>query len=291
MRRHFPVKGIVIALLSSVLVLALVACQGPPGDPGLPGLPGNPGNAGAPGPQGPQGEPGLPGLPGHPGNPGPAGPPGPQGPAGADGAPAVSPEAAIELSKSTISTSGDPVTVRGSGFLPGEPVVLQLRVDENLSIIAGGARGAQVQANAAGAFSITFDEIGGASASQARAIGDRTFYAGGSDGSRASVPVTVVSAPEPMTAVDTSLLAAATPAGESIMVWGAGFMPNEVVSLIAVGAAEGGGNRIFGGVTANESGAFSADAANPLAEGVYTLRATGNMGSTATAPLVIVPEK
>ena len=160
-------------------------------------------------------------------------------PAGADGAPAVSPEAAIELSKSTISTSGDPVTVRGSGFLPGEPVVLQLRVDENLSIIAGGARGAQVQANEAGAFSITFDEIGGASASQARAVGDRTFYAGGSDGSRASVPVTVVASPLPVTAVDTSLLASATPVGESIMVWGAGFMPNEVVSLIAVGAAEG----------------------------------------------------
>ena len=291
MRRHFPVKGIVIALLSSVLVLALIACTGPQGEPGQPGLPGNPGNPGASGPQGPQGEPGLAGLPGHPGNPGAAGPPGPPGPAGAAGAPAVSPEAAIELSKSTISTAGDPVTVRGSGFLPGEPVVLQLRVDQNLSIIAGGARGAQVQANEAGAFSITFDEIGGASASQARAPGERTFFAQGSDGSRASVPVRVVSAPEPMTAVDTSLLASATPAGEPIQVWGAGFMPNEVVSLIAVGAAEGGGNRIFGGVTANESGAFAADAANPLAEGVYTLRAAGNMGSSATAPLIIVAEK
>ena len=287
MRRHFPVKGVVIALLSSVLVLALIACQGPQGEPGQPGLPGSPGNAGASGPQGAQGEPGLSGLPGHPGNPGPAGPPGVPGPAGANGAPAVSPEAAIELSKSTISTMGDAVTVRGSGFLPGEPVVLQLMVDQNLSIIAGGARGAQVQANEAGAFSITFDEIGGASAAQARAVGERTFSAQGADGSRASAPVKVVGVPEATTAVDTSLLASATPSGEPIKIWGAGFAPNEVVSLIAVGAAEGGGNRIFGGVTANESGAFSVDAANPLADGVYTLRAAGNMGSTATAPLVI----
>ena len=289
MRKHFPVKGIVIALLSSLLILALIACQGPQGESGQPGLPGNPGHAGASGPQGPDGESGLAGLPGHPGNPGPAGPPGSQGPAGAQGADAVSPEASVELSKSTIATAGDPVTVRGSGFLPGEPVVLQLRVDENLSIIAGGARGAQVQANEAGAFSITFDEIGGASASQARAMGNRTFFAQGSDGSRASASVTVVGAPEPGTAVDTSLLASATVVGEPIMVWGAGFMADEVVSLIAVGAAEG--NRIFGGVTANGSGAFSVDAANPLAVGVYTLRATGNMGSTATAPLVIVAEK
>jgi len=148
-----------------------------------------------------------------------------------------------------------------------------------------------VQANEAGAFSITFDEIGGASASQARAIGTRTFFAQGSDGSRASAAVTVVGAPEPMTAIDTSLLAGATPAGEAIMVWGAGFMADEVVSLIAVGAAEGGGNRIIGGVTANGSGAFAGELANPLGVGVYTLRATGNMGSTATAPLVIVEEK
>ena len=207
-----------------------------------------------------------------------------------NGAAAVSPQAAIQLSKSTISTSGDPVTVRGSGFLPGEPVALQLVIDEDLAIIAGGAQGAQVQANEAGAFSIAFDEIGGASASQARAMGNRTFFAEGADGSIASVPVTILGAPEPMTAVDTSLAASATPPEEPIMVWGAGFMPNEVVSLIAVAAAEGGGNRIFGGVTANESGAFAVDAANPFGAddvGVYTLKATGNMGSSATAPLVI----
>ena len=145
-----------------------------------------------------------------------------------------------------------------------------------------------MQANEAGEFSITFDEIGGAPASQARAVGERTFFAQGSDGSRASVPVTIVDASQQDTAADTSLMVSATEVGKPIRVWGAGFAPNEVVSLIAVGAAEGGGNRIFGGVTANESGAFSVDAANPLAEGVYTLRAAGSMGSIAVAPLIIV---
>ena len=69
MRRRFPMKGMVLALLSSVLVFALIACQGPPGEPGLPGLPGNPGNSGQPGPAGPPGEPGLPGLPATPATP------------------------------------------------------------------------------------------------------------------------------------------------------------------------------------------------------------------------------
>ena len=293
MRRSFPVKGIAIALLSSVLMLALIACQGPPGEPGLPGLPGAPGNAGEPGLQGPQGEPGIPGLPGHPGNPGPAGPPGPPGPPGPAGSPAVSPEASVTLNKSSIATSGDPIMVHGSGFQPGEPVVLQLRVDQNLSIIAGGARGAQVTANEAGAFSASFDEVGGASASQARAPGDRSFVASGAWGSRASTPVKVVSSAEPMTAVDTVLLASGTASGEPVMIWGGGFMPGEVVSLILVGAADGGGDRIVGNAEANNSGAFAGEVSASATgmEGVYTLKATGNMGSVASAVLVVAEPK
>ena len=293
MRRSFPVKGIAIALLSSVLMLALIACQGPPGEPGLPGLPGAPGNAGEPGLQGPQGEPGLPGLSGYPGNPGPAGPPGPPGPPGPAGSPAVSPEADIMLNKSSIATSGDPIMVHGSGFQPGEPVVLQLRVDQNLSIIAGGARGAQVTANEAGAFSASFDEVGGASASQARAPGDRSFVASGAWGSRASTPVKVVSSAEPMTAVDTVLLASGTASGEPVMIWGGGFMPGEVVSLILVGAADGGGDRIVGNAEANMSGAFAGEVSASATgmEGVYTLKATGNMGSVASGVLVVAEPK
>ncbi len=291
MRRSFPIRGIASALLSSVLLLVLIACQGPPGEPGLPGLPGNPGNPGAQGAQGPQGDPGIPGLPGHPGNPGPAGPPGPPGAQGPQGDQGVSPEAAIALDKTVIATSGDPITVRGSGFIPGEAITLTLKIDDDLSIIAAGGRGSQAQANASGAFSIAFDEIGGADASQSRAPGSRSFMAVGSAGSRASVPVRIVEAPQPATSVDTSLLAAGTAVGEPVEVWGAGFEDGEVVSLIAVGAAEGGGNRILGGANANSSGAFTTEAANPLDIGLYTLRAVGNKGSTATAPLAVVEAK
>ena len=291
MRRSFPIQGVVIALLSSVLVFTLLACQGPPGESGLPGISGAPGNPGLSGAPGPSGVPGLAGLPGNAGNPGAAGPAGPMGPQGPEGPAGVSPGAAIALSKSVIATAGDPITVSGSGFRPNEPIVLSLVVDQYLSIIAGGARGAQVSANDAGAFSIAFDEIGGAGASQARAVGVRSFMASGSDGSRASTPVRVVDSPAETTSVDTSLAAAVTAAGENIKVYGAGFAPGEAVTMLAVAGAEGGNNRILVGATANESGAFMVDSPNPLAEGVYTLRAIGNKGSTATAPLLIAEAK
>ena len=177
MRKRFPLKGMVIALLSSVLVFALIACEGAPGlpgEPGLPGPPGNPGNPGAQGIQGPAGEPGFPGLPGNPGNPGAAGPPGPQGIAGMDGKDATSPSAKLASSKDVIATAGDPFTVSGSGFQANEPVTLLIQVNQTLQIIIGGARGAQVVANEAGAFSIDFPEIGGRDTSLERALGTRT---------------------------------------------------------------------------------------------------------------------
>ena len=60
MRKRIRSKGFIAALLFSVLVFALVACEGPAGPAGLPGLPGNPGNPGPEGSQGPQGDPGMP---------------------------------------------------------------------------------------------------------------------------------------------------------------------------------------------------------------------------------------
>ena len=94
--------GVVIAALSIVVPLLLIACegsQGPPGPEGGPagpqgelgpvGPPGPAGPAGPPGPaDGPQGEPGpigLIGLTGPPGSPGAAGAIGPAGPRGAAG--------------------------------------------------------------------------------------------------------------------------------------------------------------------------------------------------------------
>ena len=284
-------EGMIIALVASILMLALIACQGPPGEPGLPGLPGNPGNPGEPGPQGAKGDPGEPGLPGNPGNPGNPGPPGPPGPTGPPGPAGISPQAMIAVDKMQVAASGDPIMVMGSGFLPGEPVVLTLMINSDNSIIVGGQRGAQVTANESGAFSASFDEIGGASSSQDQAMGFRTLLADGAGGSRASAPVMVVSAPVPEVSVSTSLLAGAAELGNQIQVWGAGFMPGEAVTMIAVGAAEGANDRILVGATANTSGSFMVDSPNPLGAGIYTLRAVGNRGSMSTAPLVVVESK
>jgi len=290
MRKRFPGKGIIVALLSSVFVFAFIACQGDPGQPGISGFPGNPGNAGPQGGQGVPGEPGLAGNPGSPGNPGAPGAPGPAGAAGLNGMDAVSPQARLVISKSTIAAEGDSFSVWGSGFGVGEPITLTLQIDNDLQIILGGVVGAQLSANESGAFAKDFDSIGGNSASRSQAPGIRTLMANGLDGSRASVPVRIVSNAIDDTPVDSSLAASATVVGESISIWGAGFGANEAVTIVVVGAT-GGNDRILSGAIANDSGAFSVDASNPLDIGIYTAKAIGGSGSSATAPLVIVESK
>ena len=103
----------------------------------------------------------------------------------------------------------------------------------------------------------------------------------------ASAPVRIVSSPVKTTPVEASLSTGITVLGFSAMVMGAGFAPGEAVTLSVAGVS-GGSDRILVGTTANESGAFMVDAPNPLDEGVYTLRATGSKGSSATAPLRVV---
>ena len=282
MKSRFPIRVIITTLLSSILVLALIACQGPPGDPGLPGLPGEPGNPGNPGPQGPPGEPGHPGLPGNPGNPGAPGPPGPQGPPGVNGIDGVSPQASISSSKSSIAAMGDSFMVTGSGFIPGEPIELALDISPDMHV---HLEGGEVQANAAGAFSVSIAEIGETDAS-----GYITLIAEGADGSLASTPVRIVSSPVNVTSVDSSLSANAVWVGDDLTVLGAGFMPGEAATVSVVGVA-GGSDRILVGSTANESGAFMVDAPNPLDVGVYTLKAVGSRGSSATAALMICAEE
>jgi hypothetical protein len=283
MRKRNISKGAAFALLFSVFsVFVLIACRGPAGAAGAPGLPGNPGNPGA---QGPPGASGLPGLPGNPGNPGPPGPPGGSGPAGLAGAAAVSPQASIMSSKSAMTMS-EPFTVTGSGFLPGEPVVVQLAIGEFSAPIVGGARGSQVTANVVGAFSVSFDFVSEIAAVIDQAAGDRALVAQGADGSTATTPVTIVKNPR-STSTSTSLAAdAVEPAGDASIV-GAGFAPNEFVSIAAVGAASNGEDLILIGDQANASGAFSLMTTINLDEGVYTLRATGGSGSEATAALVV----
>jgi hypothetical protein len=181
--------------------------------------------------------------------------------------------------------------VMGAGFLPGEPVLLELMVDQETSIIVGGGRTEQAQANASGAFMVSLSEIGGSSSVQDQAIGPRTLMATGADGSMASATVVIVASATPETSVDSTVLAAATVVGDPIPIWGSGFKPGEAVLFVVVAGADAGDDRILAGTEANRSGAYSFEAANPIGAGIYTIHASGNQGSTATAPLEIVEEK
>jgi hypothetical protein len=157
-------------------------------------------------------------------------------------------------------------------------------VDDSQQLILGGGRGSQISANASGAFSMTFDSIDASSA------GFKTLMASGEDGSVASTPIRIVDRVDPATSVSTSLSAAATVVGENISIWGAGFASGESVTIVAV-AASAGDDRILVGASANASGAFAVESSNALEIGIYSVRAIGDMGSEATAPLVIVESK
>ena len=277
MRKPNISRGALVALLFSVFsIFVLIACRGPAGAAGLAGNPGNAGLQGAPG------EAGLAGLPGNSGNPGPAGPPGGLGPAGPAGADAVSAQASISLSKSALTVS-EPFTVMGSGFLPGEPVLVRLIISPTLSPIVGGGSSSQITANGAGAFSASFDFISQSSSVSNSAPGDRTMFAEGADGSMASTPVQIVSSARTMSASSSLRADGVEPGGEATIL-GAGFVPNEFVTVRMLG------NDIplIGG-QANDSGAFSfvAGISEDLAEGVYSLVATGGNGSEATAALEV----
>ena len=287
MRKHFPSRGLITALLFSMFLTVLLACEGPAGPGGLPGVPGNPGNPGFAGVQGPPGDPGLPGNPGNPGNPGPPGhqgPPGPPGPAGQD---AVSPEARIVVSKSSL-TLDEPVSVWGSGFLIGETVTLILVIDGQ-SLVVGDEDRFHAQANASGAFTLSLDSLGGSDILAADATGIRTLLAVGGVGSVASAPV-MITTTAMSTSPATSLLARPVQPGEDTTIWGGGFMPSEAVSIVAVAAAAG-EDRIIIGTQANASGAFSVDAEINLVLGIYTLWATGDMGSEASSHLLVATKE
>ena len=192
------------------------------------------------------------------------------------------------MSSKSVMTMSEPFTVTGSGFRPGEPVVVQLAIGEFASPIAGGALGSQVTANGAGAFSVLFDFASEIGSVIEQAPGNRTLLAQGADGSMASTPVKIVASPG---GTSPSLIAGAVePAGDATIV-GAGFGAQEAVSIAAVGAGANGEDIILVGDTANDSGAFSLMTTINLDEGVYTLRAIGANGSEATAALVVAEKE
>jgi hypothetical protein len=177
-------------------------------------------------------------------------------------------------------------SVSGSGFKPNEPVVIQLRIDSTLSPIIGGGRGSQVTANGAGAFEVSFDFVSEKGAVISRAGGPSTVFAQGGSGSKASAPVTIISSSSPAGTVSASLAATPAEAGGTSVVYGAGFVAGEMVSIIGVGAADG-VDKILAGGEANASGAFQIDVKAALDAGLYTLTARGSSNSEATAPLLV----
>ena len=274
MIKRFPSKGLILTPLFLALVIVLLACQGPSGPAGLSGAPGNSGNPGLPGEPG---SPGLSGPPGPPGDPGPAGPPGAAGP---DGSPGVSPEASIMTSKNQLAID-EAFMVAGSGFNAGEQITLRMFIDDiNIRFLGGGVS-SQVSANESGAFAIMFDRgIGGRPTSP----GVRTIRAEGSDGSTASAPVMIVNEPVMDASPSSSLVVGAVVSGGDTKIWGAGFMSGEAVTLWVAG-------ELLVGGAANDEGAFEMEATVDVDPGIYTLKATGDGGSEATAPLAVVKSK
>jgi hypothetical protein len=273
-------------VVSSILVLAVIACAGPSGLAGISGEPGNPGNPGAIGPvgsQGVQGDPGLPGNSGEPGNPGNPGPKGPQGAAGADG---QSGAASLYTTHSTI-TVDDSFSVWGSGFKPGEPVIIQILIDNKIMPILGS-----LTANASGGISGSYDGLNQEDGVNAKAVGDiRSLVANGADGSYASTPVNIVKSRVDSPSVSSSLTSVTVAKGSTVTVKGAGFLTSEPVTISTRGTLTTGGDTILKGQDANVYGAFSVDIKPDLEVGVYTLQATGSNGSQATAILTITETK
>ncbi len=288
--RHPPRTLALILTLSLLATLALSVCGAPQDEPALPV---STASRSTPLPQAdPSPEPTAAGSRIHP---------------GFDGA---LPDAMILVSSAVMSVD-EPLTIAGSGFLPGEPVTLALVIDNIVSYVVGGRSAQQPTANAAGAFSVSFDSISGSAGGERgaleRAPGVRSILAVGEDGSRASFPVMIVSADAPYTSVSSGLVTTADTVlndetgglDTTITAVGAGFMPNEsvTITLLAAGTSA---DKFLVGATAKDSGAFEvsstlhgaapaegADPEMPIGVGVYTVLAEGASGSIATAALVV----
>ena len=173
MRKLFSLQGVVLTLVSSLLILALVACEGASGTQGPAGSPGASGATGA------QGSDGLPGIQG----PAAQGPQGPQGPSGAPGVPgpqgAAGKDAATPTNTTPASLTASPAepggisVVYGAGFGSGA----------SISISSGGKVLAGGKANDFGAFVMDVKVSG--------AVGVFTLTATGSAGSEATAPLLI----------------------------------------------------------------------------------------------------
>ena len=285
--RSYGLVTVVLALIALLLILG--GCRGPRGEAGphgpqgAAGVVGPLGSQGVDGPEGapgPQGQVGSPGVRGPQGLQGPPGPSGPLGPVGET----VSPHANIQVSSQLLYLSQG-LEIWGSGFEPSESVNVYIDADGNVQPSLGFA-----DANAGGAWALTIgslNEISGITRNplrltQAEAL---TLMAEGSEGTKASIPV-VIRAEAPISnghetlSTVASLVAGTVETGKIITVYGAGYMPNEVVSLEVAGLK-------FGSSIAGHRGALGEDISIVLEPGLYTLMGVGDRGSRASAPLIV----
>ncbi len=254
MKKVFKFKNISVSLFFSSILVMLIACSGP---------------------QGPAGDQGPQGLPGNPGAPGAQGPAGPS----SSGDSQISSSATIVISKNALTMS-EPFDVHGSGFISGEPVMISLQIDSSLAPVVGDGSSAQVVANGAGAFSVSFDSMTTNSDIISRASGITTLIAEGGQGNSASVPVNIIENFKSVASVSSTLVATPVESGEASTIYGSGFMSGEIVSISASG-------KVLAGATANSDGAFNIDVTVTLEEGLYSMMAIGSKGSEATAPLLV----
>ena len=304
-------RAVIAGLVSSLLLLLLTACQGPPGNPGLPGNPGEPGNPGNPGPQGPYGAPGppgSPGLPGNPGEPGHPGLPGLPGLPGPQGPPGDSPKAALTISSDNYVFLDQGLTIRGSGFGSFEPVQVYIDLHDVRDPNLGFAT-----ANGSGAFELVLEAPLGAIPGIDRTwdtlttLDAVTVMARGADGSIATTPASIRAqtpfaiirkTPLSPRVVDASLFASCAIIGTSASVWGSGSEPGEVMRIFLVTGSYADVVPIqspVGSAVANSRGAFKATIEieesigdTDIEPGLFALKSAGIRGTEATAPLIVV---
>ena len=266
-------RVIAFVILISLLLVSLAACQGPAGPQGPPGSPGAQGPAGPQGPRGSRGPAGPVGLQGPEGDVGPRGPAGPAGP---------NPQIVVALAEQVISINSTGTTDQSVVTDIGkttEAVSASGTTDE--LVVTGG----------------TYDPVAGT-------ITGGTQENAGMTSSTTVPVVTDVTATSGTVTVSSSGTATLTQGlvtiratvGQQVLVYGAGFDPNEEVSIAIYGAVDP-----WIEVTTDDYGSFyteSAVALPEIASGLYSVKAyydlnnDGNLDASelqACWPLFISP--
>ena len=203
--------------------------------------------------------------------------------------------------------------IAGSGFRKFEPVIVFIDLGDGTEPNLGFT-----DANRGGAWVITLSNVGkteGVStwASSIVESGVVTVTADGADGSTASTPVNVLGlttppAPErpPDPGPAASLMGGTVALDGTITIWGAGYAPNEVVTIFAVTGVgtgvrgglivPGAGDPLKKGIVtsgASDKGVLEANFTNLgiLDPGAYSIEGFGSFGSVASALLIVVEEK